>query len=240
LNLSLLYEPAGLPAFDLPEALADLYPGTLGFPESCVFANFVATVDGVVAIPSMPQSNKLVAAGNPADRFVMGLLRACADAVIVGSGTVAASPGGLWTPAQAYPDGAALFAELRESLGLPPEPEVAILSLSGNVDPNHPVLAAGAHVLIGEPADVISALHARGHRRILHEGGPHVIGSFLAAGLVDELFLTVSPLLTGRTSLDERLALVEGADLLPGTSLHVLGARIETEHLFLRYGILPR
>jgi riboflavin biosynthesis pyrimidine reductase len=238
MNIELLYEPAGLPAFDLPSGLAGLYPGTLGFDDQRVFANFVETVDGVTAIPSVEQSNKLIAAGNPADRFVMGLLRACADVVVVGSGTVAASPRGLWTAEQAYPDAAGLFGELRCSLGLPPEPEVAILSRSGNVDRDHPVCAAGAHVLTGDPRAVIDALRERGHRRILHEGGPHVIGSFLAAGLVDELFLTVSPLLMGRVTHDRRLSLVEDSDLLPGTSMHLIGVRRETDHLFTRYAIL--
>ena len=97
-RLELLYEPDGLPGFDLPAALASHYPGSPGFEAPRLFANFVATVDGVVAIPSVPQSNKLVAAGSASDRFVMGLLRACADAVLVGAGTLAASPGGRWTP----------------------------------------------------------------------------------------------------------------------------------------------
>ena len=78
---------------------------------------------------------------------------------------------------------------------------------------------------------------ARGHRRILHEGGPHAIGSFIEAGMVDELFLTISPLLAGRTADDPRLALIEATDLLPGKALQLLGARRESDHLFLRYGI---
>ena len=101
--LELLDEAGGLPAFELPEQLAELYGGTLGFDEPRVFANFVETADGVVAIPSVPLSNKLIADGSAADRFVMGLLRACADVVVVGSGTMSDSPGGLWTAAQAYP-----------------------------------------------------------------------------------------------------------------------------------------
>jgi riboflavin biosynthesis pyrimidine reductase len=265
-NLELLWEQEGLPSFELPAALAELHPGTIGFDGPRVFANFVETVDGVVAIPSVEQSNRLIAAGNPADRFVMGLLRACADAVMVGSGTMAASPGGLWTAAQAYPDAATLFAELRRSRGLPPEPEVAILSASGVIDTSHPVFEAGALLittdigakLLGgdlppaatlvslgpgvevDPTAALGIMRARGHELVLHEGGPHVIGSFFEAGVVDELFLTVSPLLTGRSLIDPRFALVEGADLLPGTTLRLLSARRETDHLFLRYAILPR
>jgi hypothetical protein len=57
---------------------------------------------------------------------------------------------------------------------------------------------------------------------------------------VDELFLTVSPLLAGRLVGDERLALIEEADLLPGgpASLRVLGVRRDGGHLFLRYELM--
>jgi riboflavin biosynthesis pyrimidine reductase len=263
--LELLYEPAGLPAFDLPETLAAAYPGTLGFEEPRLYANFVATADGVVAIPSVPQSNGLIAAASAADRFVMGLLRACAHAVVIGSGTLAASPKGRWTPDGAYPDAAEAFEELRGRLALGPAPEVVVLSASGAIDPAHPLFESGGLVLTTDagrellngrlpvsstvlslgagtsidPAAAVAALRDRGHRLILHEGGPHAIGSFFEAGTVDELFLTISPLLTGRPHPDERLGLVEGADLLPGRPTRLLGVRREAEHLFLRYGILP-
>jgi riboflavin biosynthesis pyrimidine reductase len=262
--LELLYEPDGLPAFELPQELASAYPGSLGFEEPCVFANFVASTDGVVAIPSLPQSNKLIAAGSAADRFVMGLLRASAHAVVIGSGTLAASPGGAWTPAHAYPGAAGAFAELRRRLALEPAPELVILSARGTVDPAHPVFEAGAlllttdtgRTLVGDrlpatssllslgpgasidPVAALGALRARGHRLILHEGGPHVIGSFFEAGTVDELFLTISPLLAGRTTLDPRFALVEGADLVPGVPTRLLGVRRQADHVFLRCGIL--
>ena len=258
--LELLFEAGGLPAFDLPDALAERYGGSLGFDEPRLFANFVESADGVVAMPSVPLSNKLIAGGSAADRFVMGLLRACADVVVIGSGTLRDSPGGLWTAAQAFPDAAGGFAELRERLGRRPEVEAAVLSASGGVDPAHPVFRRGGLVLTTDegaaflagrlPAEqvvahgpvldvtaAIGALRARGHALILSEGGPRVFGSLLAAGLVDELFLTVSPLLTGRLLGDERLALVEEADLVPGgpQQMDLLGIRRDGGHLFLRY-----
>jgi riboflavin biosynthesis pyrimidine reductase len=259
-----LWEAGGLPAFDLPASLTELYGGSLGFAEPRLFANFVQSADGVVAIPSLPLSNKVIAGGSAADRFVMGLLRACADVVVVGSGTMHDSPGGLWTAAQAFPDAADGFAELRERLGRPPEVEAAVLSASGGVDPQHPVFGRGGLVVTTDEgaaflADrlpreqvvalgpgpfldatvAIGALRARGHRLILSEGGPRVFGSLLAAGLVDELFLTVSPLLTGRLAGDERLALVEEADLVPGgpQRMELLGVRRDGGHLFLRYAL---
>ena len=84
---------------------------------------------------------------------------------------------------------------------------------------------------------VVEALRSRGHRLILSEGGPRVVGALLEAGLVDELFLTVSPLLVGRTGDDERFALVEGVDLLPTgpVEARLLGVRRDRDHLFLRY-----
>ena len=261
-SLEVLWEADGLPAFDLPGALVEWYGGALGFDEPRLFANFVQSTDGVVAIPSVPLSNKLIAGGSPADRFVMGLLRACVDVVVVGSGTMRDSPGGLWTAAQAFPDAADAFVELRARLGRSPEVEAAVLSASGGIDPAHPVFARGGLVLTtdegatflagrlpGEQvvalgpgpfldaAAAIAALRDRGHRLILSEGGPRVFGSLLAAGLVDELFLTVSPLLTGRLIGDERLALVEEADLVPGgpAAMRLLSVRRDGSHLFLRY-----
>jgi riboflavin biosynthesis pyrimidine reductase len=261
--LELLYEADGLPAFDLPDALAHGYGGPFGLAGSRVFANFVSSADGVTAIPSLPRSNALVAGGSKSDRFVMGLLRASADVIVIGSGTMNAAPRSLWTPEQAYPDAEAAFAELRRRLGRRPEVELAVLTARGTVDPAHPAFAAGALVLtsdagaerlagklppvatvvsVGPSAELdlhaaVAILRARGHGSILSEGGPHVFGSLLEARLVDELFLTVSPLLFGRNAAEQRYGLVEGTDLLPGGPVEgrLLGIRRDRSHLFLRY-----
>jgi riboflavin biosynthesis pyrimidine reductase len=84
---------------------------------------------------------------------------------------------------------------------------------------------------------VVGLLRARGHRLILSEGGPTLHGSLLASGLVDELFLTVSPLLAGRSTESERLSLVERAELLPQAPIggRLLGVRRAGAYLFLRY-----
>ena len=263
--LERLYDEPVLPAFDLPAELAHDYGGAFGIGEDCVFANFVSSADGVTAIPSLARSNALVAGGSESDRFVMGLLRAGADAVLIGSGTIKAAPRSLWSPEQAFPAAGSGYAELRRRLGVAPSPELAVLSATGALDPAHPALAAGALVLTtdlaasrlraelpdeatvvsvgpGPELDVAAALTAlreRGHRRILSEGGPRVFGSLLAARLVDELFLTVSPFIFGRIDGEERLALVEGTDLLPGGPVggHLLGVRRDDDHLFLRYAL---
>jgi riboflavin biosynthesis pyrimidine reductase len=263
--LELLFEVGGLPRFDLPQELETLYGGPFGLGLPLLYANFVETLDGVAAILSEPRTNRLVSADSEADRFVMGLLRACADAILIGSGTLRGSPTSIWTAERAHPDAADAFAELRRRLDLAPEPELAVLTASGSLDRAHPALEQGAVVLTTEtgagrcgrqlpgaveivtlpgengvdPPAAVDVLRKRGHRSILSEAGPHVFGSLLAAGLVDELFLTISPLLAGRSERGPRLGLVEGQELLPGRSdpARLLGVRRHGEHLFLRYNL---
>jgi len=145
--LEALYETPELPEFDLPAALADAYGGSLGFSEPRLYANFVASLDGVVAVPGEIQSSGMISGHNEADRFLMGLLRSCADAVLIGAGTMRSSPRSLWTAEQAYPPAAPLYGELRRSRGRPPRPTLAVLSGSGSVDPWHPAFEEGALLL---------------------------------------------------------------------------------------------
>jgi riboflavin biosynthesis pyrimidine reductase len=250
--IDVLWEAEGLPELPLPESLRTLYGGAFGLRERVLYANFVETLDGVVALPTVEKSNALVADGNEADKFLMGLLRAAADCVLIGSGTMLASPKGLWRPGGVYPKAADAFAELGE-------PAVAVVSTGASLDPNHPVLqravllttTRGAEQFAGVLPDVVAVndgdwvdlraavavLRERGHNRILSEAGPTVFGSLLADGLVDELFLTVSPVLAGRSDVGSTLGLVEGVALLP--QAHVGGRlasiRRSEDHLFLRY-----
>jgi riboflavin biosynthesis pyrimidine reductase len=256
-----LEERPGPPELDLPDELRRLYGGGLGFRDSSLVVNFVQTIDGVVAIPELASSNALIAHGSRADRFVMGLLRACADVILVGSGTLYGSPKGLWRPERVYPPAAEAFAELRRRHGKPEWPVVAVVTGSGAIDPTHPVLEVGAIVLTTEVAAgelastvpaatevvavnaegrvdltaALGALRARGHSLVLSEGGPTLFGSLLADGLADELFLTVSPLLAGR-DVRPRLGLVEGLELGPAVA-EVRSVRRHDDHLFLRYAL---
>lgn len=258
-----LYESEGLPAFALPDALSRQY-GPLGFENRCIYANFVASLDGVTAIADELQSSHLLAGHSDGDRFVLGLLRACADAVLIGSNTLRDSPSTQWTASHAYPPFAAAYAELRRLRGSTPEPELAVLSGSGRIDTAHPGLREHAVVLTsdggaarlegslpaaaeictlgpGPQLDVVravAALRSRGHHLILCEGGPTLFGQLVAAGLVDELFLTLSPLLAGR-GVHERLSLVEGRELLPGRGVRgrLLSLHTQGSHLFLRYAL---
>jgi len=256
--LSVLFEREGLPRFDLPEPLLAAYGGGLGFERPRLFANFVASLDGVVALPGGGDSGQVVSGKSDADRFVMGMLRACADAVIVGAGTFRRSPGHLWHPEAIYPKGAAWFAEARRRLGLAAHPKLVLVTASGAIDAGAPAmrdavivtgrdgerqlrssLPEGAELAVlgtegVEPAALVAMLRGRGLQLLLTEGGPSFFAELLAAGLVDELFLTSSPKVFGRFGNDGRKSLADGRDL-GGVALELAGVRRHGSHLFLRY-----
>ena len=116
-SFTVLAEDEDLPRWDVPEQLATLYGGAIGLDEPCVVANFVESLDGVVAVPRLPRSHAVIGDESEADRFVLALVRACADAVVVGSGTLLASPQGTWRIDRAYPPAADGLAELRARRG---------------------------------------------------------------------------------------------------------------------------
>jgi riboflavin biosynthesis pyrimidine reductase len=262
--LERLFETEALPTAGLPAELEHLHGGGFALPEDCLYANFVATLDGIVAIPPMPRSNEFIAGGSDADRFLMGLLRAHADAVLIGSGVLRASPRSTWRAEAIFPAAADAYAELRRNLGIPPNPEIAVVTGSGVIDPAHPVFEAqsivltsdaGAERLQGElpettsvvvlgqaevipSAAIVGALRERAHRRVLCEAGPHTFGGLLQDGVVDELFLTTSPLLVGEAGPSSRYSLVEGADLTPAaTHGRLLSIRRHGSHVFTRYAL---
>src|SRR5262249_45149197 len=108
------------------------------------------TLDGIVSLPEIERSNALVADESEEDKAVMGLLRAFADVVLIGTGTLLASPKGRWRPEGVYPAGRNEFAELRASLGKSERPAVAIVTSGASLDVSHPVLADDAVVLTTE------------------------------------------------------------------------------------------
>jgi riboflavin biosynthesis pyrimidine reductase len=250
----------------LPPGLAQLYDGDLDFSGPLVYANFVTSIDGVVALPSVNASPSFISGKSEADRFVMGLLRAFAQVVLIGAGTLRAEPDHRWTPEFVYPQGRDHFAHLRAALGLPAEPKLAVLTASGDLDRDVPALDGAVIISTPEGARrlrrrgdfpsailevpgegdldlraVIRALQSQGMRMVLSEGGPTVIGQLLELRLLRELFLTISPVLLGRTPSEVRPGLAEGVDLLreKGPTARLSSVHRHGSHLFVRYSLAP-
>ncbi|WEO76596.1 pyrimidine reductase family protein [Cryobacterium sp. SO2] len=173
--------------------------------------NFVSSLDGAATHDGL--SGGL---GDAADRLVFDTLRMLTDVILVGAGTVRAEGyGGIRFSAEAV--------AWRLANGLPEHPPVAIVSGRLDLDPAHPVftraatrplvvthaqapvaareaLAAVADVLVCGEASVdhtlmLRMLTERGYPQVLCEGGPSLFGSLLAVDAVDELCLTLAPLL---------------------------------------------
>ena len=228
----------------LPPALAARFEGELAVAlrpdRPAIAANFVSSVDGVVALgPTEPSAGGGEISGfSEADRFMMALLRGLADVVIVGAGTVRAGRNHEWTPRRVQPNLAAAFVALRADLWLAPQPTTIVVTARG--DPFHPGLSApdvpvivvtttaGAATLTarplppnmkveiaGEQAQVpagalLEIVRGTGARLALCEGGPHLFGELLRARLIDELFITLAPQIIGREEGVRRLSLAEG------------------------------
>ena len=171
-------------------------------------ANMVASADGAAT-----WANRSEALGGPADRRVFRTLRALADVVLVAAGTVRAEGYG---PARLSEE---LIAR-RGTVGLPAQPHVAVVSGSLDLDwssrlftesTSRPLVITSAAAdsrqiaHAAEVADVlvagddrvdlrraVAALAERGHRRLLTEGGPSLLGQLIADDLLDELCLTVA------------------------------------------------
>ena len=246
--------PAAGPGAELSTGrLAELYaypPYPRGQP--WVRANMVAAVDGAASIGG--RSGGLSGA---ADHRIFGILRSLADVVLVGSGTARAEH---YRPAQP----ASIEPALRA--GRPGTPPIAIISGRLTVDPQTDLFTAAPpdartivitseqapaaqRAAVAEHADVIVAgtdgvdlkaalagLAARGYQRVLTEGGPHLLAELAAGGLLDELCLTISPLLGGPGPG----RILDGAASLPGGLPVTLGHVLEDAGFLLcRYRCRP-
>ncbi|MDX2004396.1 MAG: RibD family protein [Meiothermus sp.] len=234
----------------LPPSLAQVYGGGLRLAERrgrpLVFSNFVLSRDGRTSfnLPGQAGGGE-VSAFNPHDQWLMGLLRARADAVMVGDGTLRLEPEHLWTSNYICPTHAEPFSAWRLELGLPGPPLQVIVSLEGDFPPEAAVFGAGLEVLIattprglaraeeraGGRATVLvvgeeSGVDLRrlgqllyadfGIRALLCEGGPRLIGSVIRQGQLDEEFLCLSPVVIGQNSAEGlRPGLIEGVGFTP-------------------------
>ena len=235
-------------------------------PRPYVIANFVASVDGVASLGLTDGTDSTtLSGGSRADRYLMGLLRANADAVVIGAGNLRATPGHQWTPQSvAGADATGITAYRAERTGAAEPPPLVVVSASGEL-PAHVALdqpatsvmvvtsASGAsRVRAAHPlasvievddgtisgAGLVAAITgALGPGLLLCEGGPLLFGRLLADQAVHELFLTVSPHVAGRDHDKPRPGLVDGWAAAPAAlpSVAIESVRRSGDHLFLRY-----
>jgi Pyrimidine reductase, riboflavin biosynthesis len=198
-----LWPPGPSTGLDLAAAYA--YPEELAAPY--VRANFIASVDGAVAVDG--RSGGL---HTPADNTVFALLRELCDVVLVGAGTVRTEGYGgarRTGPGREHPPP---IAVVTASAHLDPAsrlftdtvvPPIVLTTAAAPQERRAAIAAAGGDVvLLPEltPQCLLGELGRRGLHRVLLEGGPALFGDFLAAGAVDELCLTVAPLATSGTA----------------------------------------
>jgi 5-amino-6-(5-phosphoribosylamino)uracil reductase len=215
--------------------------------------NMVSTVDGRATVHGHSGD-----VGSDADFAVFNRLRTQADAIMVGAGTVRIEGYGRMVRSDELQD-------LREAEGLERQPLAVTVSSSLEFPPDAGLIAdpesrlvvltgsngeiAGAKARIEylrqehlpgaaiELAPLLRRLRTEhGVRSILCEGGPHLNAPLLAEGLVDELFLTLSPKLAGGP---DPLTIVAGAPLPEPAEMELLGAAELDGELYLRYRLNP-
>jgi riboflavin biosynthesis pyrimidine reductase len=218
-----------------------------------VILNMVATADGRASV-----GGRSGTISDRADRALFHGLRSAVDAVLVGAGTLRTERYG-----RIIPD--ASRREQRQLRGLSEEPLACIVSGQMTIAPDIPLLgepAARVVILTASAASLpVTAAHVDyvraerdGHldlpaavaemserfavQSLLCEGGPHLASQLLAAGLIDELFLTLSPSLAGgEPSGGEALRILAGSELKPPVELELRSVLQSDSSLFLRYGV---
>ncbi len=227
------------------DALIELYTSQ---NPSWVRMNFVSTIDGAVEV-----DGRSAGLGGEADKRVFGVLRMLADGILVGAGTLRDEQYRAVRPT-------AERRAWREANGMQPYPRLVVVSGALDLEPTNPALAdapvrpvilthgasdeerrdalstvADVRVHGVDRVDLVSAMaelrSTYGLNKILCEGGPHLFGALYAANLVDEVCLTLSPLLTGPGS-GRIIAGTTGADV---SGMHLVHALAADGTLLLRY-----
>ena len=231
--LELLFEVPGLPAPGtraLPPETRRRHGSEFALlPGTTLYSNFVATIDGVVELGDpLLSSGSAISGRNDSDRFLMGLLRAVADYILVGARTFDSEPAHAWTAESVYPQLAAEWRRLRQERGLAAVPTLLVATRSGSINRGHAAFGA-------QPVQLLDSVSALPPGAVLTEGGPGLMGSLL--GRVDEVFVTLAPAVAGRASR-ARLGMIEGAEVpAPNLLQHrLLSLHRAESFLFARYG----
>lgn len=209
--------------------------------------NMVSSVDGAATL-----RGRVGTLTGPADQRLLLLLRATADVLVVGAGTLRAEGYGPLTvdPALAGhrpPGGTSTAPRLvvpTRSLGLDLtgpaftealEPPLVVTTRLAPEDRVHAAREVAEVVVLGDAVVDLTAmadlLRERGATRILCEGGPSLLGELFHSGLVDELCLAVAPVVAG--GVETRVT--AGAALPEPAALGLAGVCTRDDFLFLRY-----
>ena len=210
-----------------------------------LYLNFVASADGRASFQGHTGG-----LGSAADTLMLTELRAAAEAVLVGSGTIRAEGYGRLVR------NAERIAR-RRAAGMADTPTAVLISRSFDIPWGAQLFEAADQPVIvytgvsGEPPEVaapvevvrmddphphavMADVRARGVRSLLCEGGPTLTSGLFGAGVVDELFLTISPLLTGE---DAAPRIVEGHGLPEPAALALEWVLRHDDELYLRYRV---
>jgi riboflavin biosynthesis pyrimidine reductase len=206
------------------EDLTAMYAYPAGAP--VLRANMVTSADGAASLDGASAG-----LSSAADRHVFALLRTLADVILVGGGTARAEG---YRPVRIRE----LWRHLRA--GRTATPPIAVVTGGADLDLSSPLFADPSTIIIttarasvarenvivagSDSVDLsvaVAALHERGHQHILAEGGPGILGQLVTGGLLDELCLTIGPLLAGPGA--SRIVTGSAADkAVPMTLAHVL------------------
>jgi Pyrimidine reductase, riboflavin biosynthesis len=224
---------------DLDDAgLAGHYAYPDGLTAPYVRVNFVSSVDGAATMEG--RSGGL---GSDGDRRVFGILRELAEVVLVGAGTVRAEDyrgarrptrGATTPPPIAVVTGSADLDPASRLFTDTAVPPIVLTLTSAAAQRRDRLAAAGADVVALDrltPDVVLAELGRRGLHRMLCEGGPSLFGELVAADAVDELCLTLAPLLAGGVA--GRIA--RGPEGTAARPMSLAGALFAADSLFLRY-----
>ncbi|MEZ5211453.1 dihydrofolate reductase family protein [Gordonia sp. (in: high G+C Gram-positive bacteria)] len=165
-------------------------------------ANMVASIDGAATLDG--RSGGL---GSPGDRLLFSVLRQLADAVVVGAHTALTE--GYRVPESDGDSPAPALVLASRSLSIPDDyvpafaPGTLIATCTAAPAAERARLVAGGAALIDcgddevDPRRLTAELAARGHRKLICEGGPRLLASLVAAGALDQLAVTLAPALAG-------------------------------------------
>jgi riboflavin biosynthesis pyrimidine reductase len=234
------------PGRAIPDLLAEVQPRERAPADRpFVYMNFISTVDGRAA-----RDGRTEALGGEADLELLLELRVLSDAVLIGTGTLRAE--GYDRLVRGEPRRARRVAnglaadplavvltrrfDVPWNAGLFQAPEQSVIVYTGAEGARPDVAAQVEVVRLADPrpAAALADLRRRGVRALLCEGGPTLFGALLADGAVDELFLTVSPLITGD---DDEPNIVSGGRIAAPPEMRLRWVLRAGDELFLRYGL---